>query len=60
MEERNGAAAGDFFDSDDTRQDAAILKIARSCEQAIDLANHVIRIKPPTSYRWGNQPPEIR
>lgn len=33
----------DDFDSDYTRQDAAILKIVRACEQAIDLANHVIK-----------------
>ncbi len=31
------------FSSDITRQDAAILNITRGCEQAIDLANHVIR-----------------
>lgn len=31
------------FDSDYTRQDAAVLNILRACEQAIDLANYVIR-----------------
>ncbi|MFH1115420.1 MAG: DUF86 domain-containing protein [Pseudomonadota bacterium] len=33
----------DGFDTDYTRQDAAILNVVRACEQAIDLANHVIR-----------------
>ena len=36
-------AAGADFRSDYTRQDAAILNVTRACEQAIDLANHVIR-----------------
>ncbi len=36
-------AAGGQFQSDYTRQDAAILNITRACEQAIDLANHLIR-----------------
>jgi len=31
------------FDTDYTRQDAAILNILRGCEQAIDLANHIIK-----------------
>ncbi|MEW6750613.1 MAG: DUF86 domain-containing protein [Candidatus Latescibacterota bacterium] len=31
------------FVTDYTRQDAAVLNILRACEQAIDLANHVIR-----------------
>lgn len=31
------------FDLDYTRQDAAILNVMRACEQAIDLANHVIK-----------------
>jgi len=31
------------FDTNYTRQDAAILNILRACEQAIDLANHVIK-----------------
>ena len=35
--------AGGQFLSDYTRQDAAILNITRACEQAIDLANHLIR-----------------
>ena len=31
------------FDTDFTKQDAAILNVVRACEQAIDLANHVIK-----------------
>lgn len=40
------------FDTDFTRQDAAILNVIRACEQAIDLANHVVRSRKmgiPTS-----------
>src|SRR6056297_951097 len=37
--------AGDRFSEDYTRQDAAILNLTRACEQAIDLANYVIRRK---------------
>lgn len=37
--------AGDRFHEDNTRQDAAILNLTRACEQAIDLANYVIRQK---------------
>jgi uncharacterized protein YutE (UPF0331/DUF86 family) len=37
------SAAGQHFQEDFTRQDAAILNITRACEQAIDLANHLIR-----------------
>ncbi len=37
-------AAGKNFREDDTRQDAAILNVVRACEQAIDLANHIIRM----------------
>jgi hypothetical protein len=41
-------------DSDYSRQDAAILNVLRACEQAIDLANHVLKIeKPDTIYRHG-------
>ena len=40
--------AGDDFDTDYTRQDAAILNLLRACEQTIDLANHVIR-----TYKMG-------
>lgn len=35
--------AGDGFDTDYTRQDAAMLNVTRACEQAIDLANHVVK-----------------
>lgn len=40
------------FDTDYTRQDAAMLNVLRACEQAIDLANHIIRSRKigiPTS-----------
>jgi len=33
----------DGFDTDYTSQDAAILNILRACEQAIDIANHIIK-----------------
>ncbi len=36
-------AAGGHFADDYTHQDAALLNVTRACEQAIDLANHVIR-----------------
>jgi len=35
--------AGGSFNTDYTRQDAAILNILRACEQVIDLANHIIK-----------------
>ncbi len=35
--------AGEDFNNDYTRQDASILNITRACEQAIDLANHLIK-----------------
>ena len=35
--------AGELFATNYSRQDAAILNITRACEQAIDLANHVIK-----------------
>ncbi|RJP32310.1 MAG: DUF86 domain-containing protein [Candidatus Omnitrophota bacterium] len=31
------------FDTDYTRQDAAVLNVLRACELAIDLANHIIK-----------------
>ena len=40
-EEYHGNPAG--FDTDFSKQDAAILNVVRACEQAIDLANHVIK-----------------
>lgn len=46
--------AGTGFREDYTRQDAAILNITRACEQALDLANHIIRTHKmgiPTSSR---------
>lgn len=33
------------FDTDFTRQDAAILNIQRACEAALDMGHHVIRLK---------------
>lgn len=36
------------FDTNYTRQDAAILNILRACEQAIDLANYIIK-----TYKMG-------
>lgn len=47
------AQASDFLE-DYTHQDAAILNVLRACEQAIDLAAHVIRkhkLGAPTSSR---------
>ena len=44
--------AGSDLASDYSHQDAAILNITRACEQAIDLANHVIKSRKmgiPTS-----------
>jgi uncharacterized protein YutE (UPF0331/DUF86 family) len=46
------AADPDTFDTNLTRQDAAVLNILRAYEQSIDLANHVIKIRKlgiPTS-----------
>lgn len=46
------AAAPEGFDTNFTRQDAAVLNILRACEQSIDLANHVIKTRKlgiPTS-----------
>ncbi len=37
------ASDPDGFDTNYTRQDAAVLNVLRACEQAIDPANHVIR-----------------
>ena len=37
--------AGQAFKTDYSRQDAAILNITRACEQAIDLASHLIRAR---------------
>ena len=39
------ALAGDRFAEDFSRQDAAVLNVTRACEQAIDLANHVVRVR---------------
>ena len=37
------AADPDSFDTNPTRQDAAVLNVLLACEQAIALANHVIK-----------------
>lgn len=37
------AAAGAGFDTDYTRQDAAVLNIQRACEAALDAGHHLIR-----------------
>lgn len=39
------AADPDGFDTNFTRQDAATLNVLRACEQSVDLANHVIRVR---------------
>ncbi len=39
------ALAGAGFAEDHSRQDAAVLNVTRACEQAIDLANHVVRVR---------------
>lgn len=38
-------SAGKNFGTDFTRQDAAVLNLLRACEQAIDLANHLIKTR---------------
>ncbi|HDQ13232.1 MAG TPA: DUF86 domain-containing protein [Sediminispirochaeta sp.] len=64
------AEAGADFLTDYTRQDAAILNLMRACEQAIDLANHLVKGKKlgvPTDSaesfellaREGIVPPEL-
>ena len=48
------AADPDSFDTNPTRQDAAVLNVLLACEQAIALANHVIKTQQlgiPTSSR---------
>ena len=42
-EEYNADLAG--FTVNFTRQDAAVLNVLRACEQALDLANHVIKVR---------------
>ncbi len=37
--------AGDHFDTDYTRQDAAMLNVTRAWEQAIACANHVVKTR---------------
>lgn len=40
--------AGGQFDHDYSRQDAAILNLQRACEQAIDIANYLVK-----KNKWG-------
>jgi uncharacterized protein YutE (UPF0331/DUF86 family) len=42
-EEYNADPAG--FGTNFTRQDAAVLNVLRACEQAIDVANHIIKTR---------------
>ena len=37
------AAAGEHFDTDFTRQDAAVLNIQRACAAALDMGQHLVR-----------------
>ena len=37
------AAAGEHFDTDYTRQDAAVLNIQRACAAALDMGQHLVR-----------------
>lgn len=36
-------AAGEHFDTDYTRQDAAVFNIQRACEAALDMGQHLVR-----------------
>lgn len=42
---REELAASVDFDTDYTRQDAAILNVERSCEAAIDISNRIVRLR---------------
>jgi uncharacterized protein YutE (UPF0331/DUF86 family) len=42
---REELAASANFDTDYTRQDAAILNIERACEAAIDISNRIVRLR---------------
>ena len=42
---REEYALAEAFSADYSRQDAAVLNIIRACEQAIDLANHIVRVR---------------
>lgn len=53
---REELAASADFDTDYTRQDAAILNVERACEAAIDISNRIVRLKSlgaPASTRDG-------
>lgn len=53
---REELAASANFDTDYTRQDAAILNVERACEAAIDIMNRIVRLRSlgvPASTRDG-------
>jgi uncharacterized protein YutE (UPF0331/DUF86 family) len=53
---REELAASANFDTDYTRQDAAILNVERACEAAIDTMNRIVKLRTlgvPTSTRDG-------
>ncbi len=53
---RDELAASTNFDTDYTRQDAAILNVERACEAAIDIMNRIIKLRSlgvPASTRDG-------
>ncbi|MCR6645482.1 MAG: DUF86 domain-containing protein [Terricaulis sp.] len=53
---REELAASADFDRDFTRQDAAILNVARACEASIDIMNRIVRLQAlgaPASTRDG-------
>ena len=53
---RDELAASADFNSDLTRQDAAILNVERACEAAIDIMNRIVRLRAlgaPASNRDG-------
>jgi uncharacterized protein YutE (UPF0331/DUF86 family) len=52
-EERS--AAGEFFRTDFSRQDASLLNLFRACESAIDLANHLVRLHRLGVPAWSAQ-----
>jgi uncharacterized protein YutE (UPF0331/DUF86 family) len=53
---REELAASVSFDTDYTRQDAAILNVERACEASIDIMNRIVRLRglgAPASTRDG-------
>lgn len=49
------AAAGEAFRTDFTHQDACLLNLFRACESAIDLANHMVRLRRLGVPAWSAQ-----